>query len=192
MNYTEYKPSNKLRDIVKNYWRFDVPANSKISFPLNHETLPHAEMSIVFIKQPYFEGIRFLGPHIRGFKKTIYPDSFYFGIRLLPWINFTPSIFDKQQIKNLTTDCPKIITKHFNFLKFDEFSESKKLIFQIEESLTKLFTETVVVSQNDYIKYICLELSNGKSVGSTIENLPISIRVTPACFAHAGRFPIGC
>jgi len=177
MNYTEYQPSRKLREIVKNYWRFFVAEDCNISFPLKHETLPHSEVSIVFIKQPYFEGIRMLGPHIKKFEKTIYANSIYFGIRFLPWISFSPILFNKQQILNLTADCPIVISNYLEPVKFEDCSKAEELIPKIEQCLVKLFTKAIQITQNDYIKYICLELSSGKSVGSTISNLPLSTRV---------------
>ena len=177
MIYSEYKPSKELKDIVKNYWRFEVANDGNLGFPYRHETLPHSEVSIVFIKQPYFEGIRILGPQLSKFQKTIYPDSIYFGIRILPWISFTPSLLNKHEILNVTTDCPIPIVNGLKSIKFDAYIEPEPLILEIENTLKKMFTETLHVCKYDLIKYICLELSSGKSVASTIGNIPLSTRV---------------
>ena len=105
MNYTEYKPSSSLSKIVKNYWRFEVANDGNIKFPLEHETLPHSEISLIYIHQPNFKGIKLLGPQTKKIEKTIYPDSIYFGIRLLPWLTFDSIILDKLRILNSLTDC---------------------------------------------------------------------------------------
>jgi AraC-like DNA-binding protein len=177
MVYSEYKPSKELKDIVKNYWRFEVTNDQNLSFPYQHETLPHSEVSIVFIKQPYFEGIRILGPQLKKFQKTIYPDSIYFGISILPWISFTPGILNKHEILNVTTDCPIPIANVLKSIKFDASTEPEPLILEVDNELKKMFTQTLHVSKYDLIKYICLELSSGKSVASNIGNIPISTRV---------------
>jgi AraC-like DNA-binding protein len=177
MNYTEYQPSSTLKEIIKNYWQFVVPDDTQSNLPIYHETLPHSEMSIVFIEQPNFKGIRILGPHTKKFEKTIFPDSFYFGVRILPWVSFTPSLVDKHQVLNLTAECPEEIAQYFESIKFNKATEPSELILSIEECFTKLVMEAFRASQNDFVKYICLELSSGQSVGATIDSLPISTRV---------------
>ena len=177
MQYQEYLPSDNLKEIIKNYWHFEVPYSDEIEFPLDHETLPESEVSIVLIHQPYFSGVRLLGPHIQKFEQTIYPDSIYFGIRLLPWLTFTPKLFSVKKILNTTAECPDVISKYFHSIKFQESENNSNLTSKIETALKKLFTETLEVSQNELIKFICLELSSGKSIGKTVENIPLSVRV---------------
>ncbi|QCK16117.1 helix-turn-helix domain-containing protein [Mangrovivirga cuniculi] len=182
MNYTEYQPAENIKDIVRNYWRFEVSNQDKINFPLNHETLPHPEVSIVFIKQPYFQGIRMQGPHTRKFEKTIFPNSTYFGIRLMPWITLDPAVLNKQEMLNTTTRCPQILSKKLESVNFDESTEPELLISLVEERLTLIFSEDIQVTQNNIVKYICLELSGGKPVGDTIAEIPLSKRVIQKMF----------
>ncbi|MEO0727840.1 MAG: DUF6597 domain-containing transcriptional factor [Bacteroidota bacterium] len=176
MNYTEFRPSSEFKEIVKNYWRFEVTNEDNNGSPLQHEVLPHSEVSIVFIQQPYFQGIRLLGPHVKKFAKEIHPDSTYFGIRLLPWISFPPEVMDKHQIINLTAACPLVVTEHFQSINFDQSLAPEAFISRLEPCLKSLFT-TITIGQNDLVKYICLELTRGKSVGAVVDDLPLSTRV---------------
>lgn len=177
MVYQEYLPSEQLKDIVKNYWLFEVPDNPDVQFPLNHETLPESEVSLVLIQQPYFSGVRLLGPHTGKFQRSIHPDSFYFGIRLHPWLTFTPELLPKQELLNTTEACPEAISSHFNSIDIRNAEDIKSLLKQIEESLIKLFTETLQLAQLELVKYICIQLSQGNSVADTIEPIPLSVRV---------------
>ncbi len=61
MIYKEFLPSEKLKDIVMNYWIFEVGDGSDFQFPIKHETIPDSCVSIVLINQPYFKGVKILG-----------------------------------------------------------------------------------------------------------------------------------
>jgi AraC-like DNA-binding protein len=182
MIYQEYLPSDDLKNFIKNYWCFEINDRPDITFPLDHETLPDSEVSIVFINTPEYKTIRLLGPHTKKFNQRIYPDSVYFGIRLLPWLSFTPAIFNKAEILNATSDCPISISKHFSSLKIEASVKRNMFIRKVENGLSKLFSETLSVSRHELIRFICLELFSGKSVGNTLTNIPVSVRVVQKRF----------
>ncbi|WP_046757874.1 helix-turn-helix transcriptional regulator [Kordia jejudonensis] len=174
MEYKEFLPSTYLEEIIQNYWVFNVLVNENVSFPVAHETLPESTVSIVFIQQPYYKGIRILGPRTKKFNQSIFPNSIYFGIRLHPWLAITPDIFHKNEIINETIDASSLIT---NYLDIDkdvaEYSSSLNLV---EKDLSLLF-DTLVIQKDDLVKFICLELTQGIPIRVIIEKLPFSVRV---------------
>lgn len=176
MTYREILPSEKLQDIILNYWIFEIPESLDRQFPLPHETLPDSCVSLVIIQQPYFRGVRLLGPHFRKFEIPIFPGSYYFGIRILPWILFKPALFTKEEMINQTTTAGEQISGHLDF-NLEENSKVRPISpGDVENKLLDLFRE-IEIEQDEIVKFICLELSKGKSVASVTKELPFSIRV---------------
>ena len=174
MHYNEYLPKKELQEVIQNYWVFEVIENEKINFPIVHETFPEGNTSIVLIKQPYYTGIRILGPRTKKFNLSILPNSIYFGIRLNPWLLMKPILFNTNEIINKTIEASSLITK---YLKVDkEFIQDTSSLNLIENDLVSLF-EKIEIQKDNLVKFICLELTDGKSIHSIVEKVPYSIRV---------------
>jgi len=176
MKYTEYKSHIKLQDIIHKYWKFEVFEDNSISFPINHNTLPENKISIVIINQPYFNGIRILGPHLKNYNQHIVPNSIFFGIKLQPWITIGDLIIDKVDLVNSTCNAPDKIKKYFQSTLSEPIHIGFNAIELIETALLNLFQE-VVISSNTMVKYICLELDKGKIISEVINDIPMSTRV---------------
>ena len=104
MTYIEHPSNNELKDIIQNYWTFEVLNNPSVTFPINHETLPESSVSLVFINQPYFNGLRVMGPHTLKYKQSLFPNSIFLGIKFQPWITIKSLTNKKTDIVNKTTD----------------------------------------------------------------------------------------
>ncbi|KAB8155841.1 helix-turn-helix domain-containing protein [Kordia sp. TARA_039_SRF] len=181
MEYEEFLPSKSLAEIVQNYWTFYVPESENLNFPIEHETLPESCVSIVFIQQPYYKGIRMLGPRTTKFHQSVFPKSIYFGIRLHPWLRFQPDIFRKDDIINQTTEVPDIIGDYFSIdIDVKQYSTS---LDWVEKDLTSFFN-TIIIQQDDLVKFICLELTQGTPISTIVEKLPFSVRVIQKRFKN--------
>lgn len=174
MNYKEILPCKQLAEIIQDYWIFEVLEHKDVDFPILHETLPESNVSIVLIQQPYYNGIRILGPRSIKYHQSIIPNSIYFGIRLHPWLSFKPNLFSKNEIINETVEASDFITNHLNIASdLQEYSHSLPLL---EEELNQLFHKVDII-QDDLVKFICVELSQGKAIHSIVHQVPLSIRV---------------
>ena len=176
MTYQEYPPSEKLKNIVLHYWLFKIEIDSSRQFPIQHITLPDNCASIVLIRQPYFQGVRFLGPHTQKLEQTIFPNSIYLGIRLLPWLRFDPAFFNKKEILNTTAPASKNIITAFGDMIYDLENTADILIQKLENQLLSLLN-TSHVSHNDIVKFICLELDKGVPIATIVNEVPFSVRV---------------
>ena len=175
MQYTEYNPSERFRSIVRDYWVFEINEEEKFEFPIQHETIPDSCLSIVAIRQPYFEGIRLLGPHHLKFDTPLFPNSCYVGIRIQPWIELKNVTFRKIDTVNQTLASDESLAIHFKPL-LDQSTSSRPTVEKIESCLT-MFLSTHEVFEHQIIRYICLNLMAGKSIKSITETVPMSIRV---------------
>lgn len=179
MYYKEFLPSKHLAEIVQDYWVFEVLENKNLNFPIKHETLPESNVSIVLIQQPYFNGIRILGPRNKKYHQPVFPNSIYFGIRLNPWLTLNPKLFSKREIINETIEASDLITKHINL-----DNNIKKYLLSLpllEKKLTHLFNK-VEIEQDDLVKFICVELSHGTPIHLILNKIPFSVRVVQKRF----------
>jgi hypothetical protein len=62
MQYTETTLASTFSDLILNCWKFEVPEGG---LPFIHETMPENTLSLVFINQPYYKGMRLLGPQTK-------------------------------------------------------------------------------------------------------------------------------
>ena len=175
MKYKEYIPSPFLRQVVETYWSFESGYNKELIYPVQHETLPYSALSIVLIHTPHFSGVRLLGPHISKFKQPIFPNSIYFGIRLLPWINLE-GLPDKQKLLNTTADAPSSVADYFINIVINEFTVDDNFLPLIEDRIKQLIS-SVNVSEQEIVKHICIQLNSGKTIAEVTAALPFSIRV---------------
>ncbi len=176
MIYREKKPSEVLQHIVSKYWNFQVTGDGNKNLPINHETLPESTLSIVLIQNPYFEGVRILGPHSVKFKQQVFLGSRFLGIALHPWLIFTPKIADKKELLNKTASASNEIIENLNYLLSKEFSLTIEFLPILEEALLTLFSR-YKLEENKMIKYICLQLDKERRIKDITEELPFSIRV---------------
>lgn len=186
MIYREYPPSEKLQGIVLNYWSFEIDEKAQPSSPIQHITLPDNSVSVVLISQPYFQGVRMLGQHTHQFEQSIFPNSIYLGIRLLPWLNFTPALFERKKILNATAAALPLIETYFNDMASGLKEVDVHLIQKLESTFLQLINTCTIV-QNDMIKYICLALDEGVPIATIVDEVPFSVRVIQKKFkAHVG------
>lgn len=176
MNYSEFQPSDKLKRFVLNYWIFEIPKNENQEKTIRHISLPENSVSITLISQPNFRGVRLLGPHTKKFEKQIYSNTFYFGIRLLPWIVINSSLFQKEHILNTTDEAPKNLSTLFERNLIEDLSVYKTKIDIIEHILLS-YLDSVEIEENDMVKYICINLEQGFEIKTIVKNIPCSIRV---------------
>lgn len=177
MKYVEYSVSKKFEDIIQNYWKFEILEDKKLHFPIKHETLPENTISLVLINQPYFNGIRLLGPHIKSYNQTLMFNSIFFGIKFQPWVTIRQLTPDKTLILNLTSDVPENIKNYFSSLiNHKTLKPGFNNIKTIEKSTQKLLKE-VAIETNDMVKFICLQLNLGKTISEIVKQIPASIRV---------------
>lgn len=181
MIYKEVLPSKKLKHVVNNYWVFEVDGKNTSKYPIQHETIPDSCVSIVLINQPYYKGVRILGPHTKKYQQAIFTNSIFFGIKILPWVVFKPSIFDKQLLINKTSEAEEHISELFNTLIQEEPTIKAFPVPVIEAKLANLFN-SLEIQQNDLVKYICTELSKKKSIATITNEIPFSIRVIQKMF----------
>lgn len=179
MYYKEFLPSEHLSEIIQDYWIFEVLENKDLKFPIQHETLPENTASIVLIQQPNFNGVRILGPRNIKFYQSVIPDSFYLGIRLHPWLSMKPNLFDKTKIVNKTIDALPFITEYISVV--NDLQKYKSSLHLLDKKLSILFS-CVEIKQDDLVKFICIELSNGTSINEIVNKIPFSVRVVQKRF----------
>ncbi len=173
MIYKEVQPSKDLQEYIQNYWKFEVVENSDKTFPIQHETLPENTMSLVFINQPYFNGIRIMGPHIEKYTQSLFPNAIFLGIRIQPWLNIHSLTTNKVDILNKTLPSSPEVENHFKELQlvtgFDNFTLFEKQVVS--------FLKRSTIQKNDMVKFICLQLNSGKSIAEITSQIPASTRV---------------
>lgn len=173
MIYIEQPSSNDLKDIIQNYWKFEVLDKPDLKFPINHETLPESTVSLVFINQPYYSGIRLMGPHSKKYTQSLFPDSIFVGIRFHPWITIKSLTNKKLDVLNKTTDTSILIQNQFKEIHIKVGFNNFKLL---DKQVLK-FLNTIEIEKNDLVKYICLELNLGKPISEVTSQIPVSTRV---------------
>lgn len=90
-------------------------------------------------------------------------------------------MFNKKEILNKKAEAPDFVAQQFNFMIQSPGELNKSAIQMLESNLLKLIKGMEVV-QHEAIKYICLELSRGKTIATVIKELPFSIRVVQKKF----------
>lgn len=181
MIYKEFLPSKELKEIVMNYWLFEVDSKNELEYPIEHETIPDSCVSIVLIDQPYYKGVRILGPHSKKYHQTIYPKSIFWGVKIAPWLTFKPALFDKNEIINNTAEVEGHLLIYFNLDSCKILSKNQSTKSLIENKLIELFN-SVDIQQNELVKFICIELSKGKPIASIVNEVPFSVRVIQKTF----------
>lgn len=175
MKYTETLPSSEFSELIANYWAFEVPPSAGEGKPFAHETMPENNVSIVFIHQPYFQGIRLLGPQIKMFKQQVYPGSVYLGIRFNPWVKMDGVIDSKAALINQTSASPEYLKEVFREIEVQTFGQEFPDYSLLETGLLRLI-ENQKVMVDPLVKYICLQLKKEIGIEALVKTIPLSIR----------------
>ncbi|NVK52088.1 MAG: helix-turn-helix transcriptional regulator [Flavobacteriaceae bacterium] len=175
MKYTEIVPSDKFNNLVLNYWTFEIPEATNEAQEFVHQIMPENTVSIVFINQPFYKGIRLLGPQTERLLQTIYPGSFYLGVRINPWVKIESIIPDKEQLINKTNPAPNFINNLFKEININFLSQNFTDYHLIEKGLLKLIENKKIVI-DPLVKYICLQLTQDVKINQLIKSIPLSIR----------------
>lgn len=172
MQYTETTLASTFSDLILNCWKFEVPEGG---LPFIHETMPENTLSLVFINQPYYKGMRLLGPQTKKFQQQVYPGSVYLGIRFNPWVNFGNLFEDKSTLVNQTTTLPDCIRENFKELKPSDLSFNFSDYHLIEKGLLRLIARHNLTTDS-LTKFICLQLESGIKIHELIKEIPLSVR----------------
>ena len=172
MQYTETTLGDRFSDLILNIWKFEIPEKAK---HFVHEIIPENTFSVVFINQPYYSGIRILGPQTKKNRQLIYPGSIYLGIRFNPWINISSIHGNKYTIVNKTMQAPAIVTEIFSEVKPNLLAFNFSGYHLIEYGLQRLIANKQVVTDS-LAKYICIRLINDIKIKELIKEIPLSIR----------------
>ena len=73
MIYTETTPSEKLKELIHSYWKFEISTDFNNGHPFFFEVMPENTLSIVFINVPHFKGVTCLGVQAKRMKQEIFP-----------------------------------------------------------------------------------------------------------------------
>ncbi|MEM8585510.1 MAG: AraC family transcriptional regulator [Bacteroidota bacterium] len=178
MKFQEVKPSKGLEHVVAHYWKFEVDEQASSGQVVEHETLPESSLSVVFINQPYFTGIRLQGPHQVKFNLSIPPGSIFVGIKFQPWLNIESICADKRALLNQTCLAPSFLGEeifpeidphdlHIGFADFD----------LLELGLRRLMANTTI-AQDQMVRFLCLSLrmQDKVSIRELVKDVPLSLR----------------
>lgn len=175
MTYTETAPSEQLKELVHNYWKFVVPAETNNGKPFMFEVMPENKLSIVFVNRPQFSGMNCLGIQAKRMKREIWPGSVFLGIRFNPWVSIEGLFENKLTSSNQVTIVPSQLLALFSELQPSKISSEFSDIEPLERGLLHL-SKHFKVSSDPLVKYICLQLDNGNKINDFIKDIPLSIR----------------
>lgn len=175
MTYAETTPSEKHKELVHSYWKFEISANFNNGKPFLFEVMPENKLSIVFVNVPHFKGATYLGIQAKRMQKEIFPGSVFLGIRINPWVSIDGLFEEKLTTSNQVTAIPNLIPDFFSDINPMSMPSDFSDYELIEEGLSKLAKEYKVTS-DPLVKYICIELDNGSKIKDFIKNIPLSIR----------------
>lgn len=181
MTYTEKDSAETLKEIVHSYWKFEISADFNNGRPFLFEVMPENKLSIVFVNLPHFKGATYLGIQAKRMQREIFPGSVFLGIRFNPWVSIDGLFPEKATTSNQVTVIPNLVAEFFSDINFANMSSYFSNCELIEKGLSKL-TETYKVNSDPIVKYICIELENGRKIKDFIKDIPLSIRPTQKQF----------
>jgi hypothetical protein len=73
MTYTEKAPSEKFKELIHSYWKFEIPAEFNKGRPFLFEVMPENKLSIVFVNVPHFKGATCLGIQAKRMQRESNP-----------------------------------------------------------------------------------------------------------------------
>lgn len=175
MTYTEKAPSDKFKELVHTYWRFEISEDFNNGSPFLFEIMPEHTVSIVFVNLPHFKRTNLLGVQTKRMKRQILPGSVFFGIRFNPWVCIEGMLENKIATTNDTVEVPELLDELFAEIKPRSMSADLSDVQVIEKSLSNLANHYKITS-DPLVKYICLQLENGTKINEFIQEVPLSIR----------------
>jgi AraC-like DNA-binding protein len=175
MTYNETAPSDRLKELIHSYWKFEISTDFNSGKPFLFEVMPENTLSIVFINVPHFKGVTCLGVQTKRMKREIYPGSVFLGIRFNPWVCIEGLFSNKTTTANQTTEFPTCLNEIFSDINPHNLSADFSDFDLLENGLLKLSLQYKITS-DPLVKYLCLRLDNGAKINEFIEEVPLSIR----------------
>lgn len=175
MTYTEIAPSDKFKELIHSYWKFEISPDFNCGRPFLFEVMPENTLSIVFINVPHFRGATCLGVQTKRMKREIFPGSVFLGIRFNPWVCIEGLFERKITSTNQITEFPTQLNYIFSDINPLNVSADFSDFHLLEKGLSKLQNQ-YKISTEPLVKYLCLKLENGTKINNLIKDVPLSIR----------------
>ena len=175
MTYTEIAPSDKFKDLVHSYWKFEISPGFNNGKPFLFEVMPENTLSIVFINVPHFKGATCLGVQAKRMKREIFPGSVYVGIRINPWISIEGLFDNKITTANQVKEFPSSLHDMFSDIDPCNIAADFSQFHLLEKGLANL-SNKYHVTADPLVKYICLQLDNDTRINDLVKEVPLSVR----------------
>lgn len=175
MIYTEIAPSDKLKDIVHSYWKFEISTDFNSGKSFLFEVMPENTLSIVFINVPHFKGATCLGVQAKRMKREIFPGSVFLGIRFNAWVCIEGLFENKITTANQIKEFPSCLHELFSDINPCNISADFSNFHLLEKGLFNLSNHYKITS-DPLVKYLCLQLENGTKINDFIRKVPLSVR----------------
>jgi len=175
MTYTETAPSDKLKDLVHSYWKFEVSTGFNSGKPFLFEVMPENTLSIVFVNVPHFRGATCLGVQAKRMKREIFPGSVFLGIRFNPWVCVDGLFENKITTANQIIEYPASLHELFSDINPCNVSADFSNYLLLEKGLCN-FSNHYKITFDPLVKYLCLQLEKGTKINDFIKDVPLSIR----------------
>ncbi len=175
MTYTETTPSEKLKELIHSYWKFEISSDFNKGNPFFFEVMPENTLSIVFINVPHFKGVTCLGVQAKRMKREIFPGSVYLGIRFNSWVSIEGLFENKISTANQIIKFPTDLHEIFSEINPCNISADFSAYHLIEKGLSNL-THQYKITSDPMVKYLCLQLESGTKIKELIKEVPLSVR----------------
>lgn len=138
MTYTETVPSDKFKELVHSYWKFEIPGDTNNGQPFLFEVMPENTLSVVFINVPHVKRITCLGVQAKRMKREICPGSVFLGIRFNAWVGIEGLFENKITTANQIIEFPACLYEIFSDLDPCNLSADFSDFHLLEKGLSKL------------------------------------------------------
>lgn len=176
INYSEWLPCSALRDIVRNYWLFEIPERYNDGQSFEFELMPENYISMVFVRLQDTHLVTYSGIRTHSMIKEIHPGTTLLGIRFNPWISIPELFSNKQDTMNQVVVCDEpmqFLCRDMLAAFGNNFNEN---VAVIEQTLLQ-FQQRFSVEMNEIIKYICLKLDDpDHKIQDIVKDIPMAIR----------------
>jgi|GEM_PF-2278506 len=173
MKYSEFWPTEPFSEVIFNCWKLDFQDSS--APPLELELLPDTHASLVYINQPYFKDMKWMGSQSKNIKVLAIPGSIYAGMRIQPWIDITKTIGDKRSLLNSSIKLAPAGQDYFM-----EWGPTELFKGGWNHSIWEGYLNQFIVRQeltvSPVIKEICNQLLDGVRIKDLSKKIPSSIR----------------
>lgn len=175
MTYTETLPSDRMKEFIHSYWKFEISPDFNQGIPFLFEVMPENTLSIVFINVPHFKGATCLGVQAQRMKRELFPGSVYLGIRFNPWISIKELFEDKIKSANQVIPFPTRLNEIFADINPSNISADFNDFQLIEKGLVNLSNQYEIFA-DPLVKFLCLQLESQDKIKDFIHEIPLSIR----------------